>query len=352
MTQPDATVLERDRYQPEFVRPIWDYLDSAVSEARISGGWRALTEARSLFDRIEADEGVPREIVAAIWGLESSYGSFLGGFDIVRAMATLAQAGSRRGFACRELFALLQLMEGGHYPRGKPPGSWAGAIGHTQFLPSTQQHYGVDFDGDGSIDLRGSAADALASAAHHLASHDWDPALPWGFEVVLPEGFDWSSARPDLKRPVASWLAGGVQPATPRALTPEQRQAAAWIFLPAGYAGPAFLVTDNFSVILRYNYATSYALGIGLLADALAGRPGLKASWPRHEQPLNRDDRVTLQRLLNAGGYGAGAEDGIIGRRTRAALRAFQSAAGRPADGFATQSILRLLQQQVGATPG
>lgn len=347
---PNPTVIERDTHQPEFVRPIWEYIDSAVSADRVARGRRAMAEARALLDGVEADYGVPRAIVAAIWGLESNFGSFLGSYDIVQSMATLASTGSRRSFACRELFALLQLMQSGHYPTGKPSGSWAGAIGHTQFLPSTQQQFGVDYDGNGSIDLRGSAADALASAANYLSSHGWTAGLPWGFEVILPDGFDFGSARPDLKRPAAAWIAAGARPAVARQLTDAQRQASTWLFVPAGYAGPAFLVFDNFSVILRYNYATSYALGIGLLSDALAGRPGLQATWPRHEQPLNRDERFALQRLLNAGGYGAGAVDGIIGRKTRAALRAFQADQGRPADGFATQSVLRLLETAVSGS--
>jgi len=352
ITEPNPTVIERDQYQPEFVRPIWEYIDSAVSAARVDRGRRAMAEARTLLDSIETEYAVPREIVAAIWGLESNFGSFLGSFDIVRAFTTLAQSGSRRGFACRELFALLELMDAGHYPTGKPEGSWAGAIGHTQFIPTTQQRFGVDFDRDGRIDLRGSAADALASTANHLSRHGWVPSLPWGFEVTVPKDFDWSSARPDLKRPTEAWIAAGVEPAIPRRLSQDERLASAWIFVPAGHAGPAFLVYNNFSVILRYNYATSYALGIGLLADALAGRPGLQASWPRQEKPLNRDERFTLQRLLNAGGFGAGSVDGIIGRQTRAALRAFQAQVGRPADGFATESILRLLAQRVtGAAP-
>jgi membrane-bound lytic murein transglycosylase B len=256
-------------------------------------------------------------------------------------LATLAYDGPRADYARPEFFAALKIYQDQHYPLSEMVASWAGAFGQTQFTPTTFLKYAVDGDGDGQIDLWHSAPDALASAAKLLADKGWKPAQSWGYEVKLPAKFAYEEADTDTKKTLADWRALGVKTADGKRLPASQDIAG--IYLPAGARGPAFLVFPNFDVILQYNYAASYALAVGLLADRMAGADGVKKSWPRDERALSRDERIRFQTDLTGLGFDAGTADGVLGRKTRAALRVYQKAHGLAADGFATASLLEKL---------
>ncbi|MBE0464709.1 MAG: lytic murein transglycosylase [Halomonadaceae bacterium] len=331
-------VIELDRYQPEFVRPIWEYLDSAASDTRVNTGRERFEENRQTALEMQQRFGVPAEIVVAIWGIESNYGSNFGDFSTIEALATLAYDGRRRDFARGELLAALRIIEQGDISAERMKGSWAGAMGHTQFIPSSFEAYAVDGDGDGHRDIWGSIPDVMASTANYLARAGWQTGQPWGVEVVLPASFDYSQTE---RLSSAEWSRQGV-----RALEgelPDFESAA--IVIPAGAQGPAFVVGPNFRAILRYNNATSYALAVATLADKIAGGAGIQQSWPRGEAALTRDDVKELQQRLNDAGYGVGGADGVMGPNTREGLRAFQRQQGLTPDAFATQSLLERLRQ-------
>ncbi|MGO3057643.1 lytic murein transglycosylase [Halomonas sp. AOP43-A1-21] len=331
-------VIELDRYQPEFVRPIWEYLDSAASDTRVNTGRERFEENRQTALEMQQRFGVPAEIVVAIWGIESNYGSNFGDFSTIEALATLAYDGRRRDFARGELLAALRIIEQGDISAERMKGSWAGAMGHTQFIPSSFEAYAVDGDGDGHRDIWGSIPDVMASTANYLARAGWQTGQPWGVEVVLPTSFDYSQTE---RLSSAEWSRQGI-----RALEgelPDFESAA--LVIPAGAQGPAFVVGPNFRAILRYNNATSYALAVATLADKIAGRAGIQQSWPRGEAALTRDDVKELQQRLNEAGYGVGGADGVMGPNTREGLRAFQRQQGLTPDAFATQSLLERLRQ-------
>ncbi|MDN6180678.1 MAG: lytic murein transglycosylase [Halomonas subglaciescola] len=332
-----AKVIEHDRYQPEFVRPIWQYLDTAVSSDRVNTGREKLDAHRDIARNVERRYGVPAEVVVAIWGIESNYGSHFGNFSTLDAFATLAFEGRRREFARGELLAALKIIDAGDISAEQMVGSWAGAMGHTQFIPSSFVSYAVDGDDDGRRDIWDSIPDVMASTANYLKRANWEPGEPWGTEVRLPDGFDYAQTR---RLSTAEWREQGVR-AEDGAL-PEFGSAA--VIIPAGAKGPAFLVGPNFRAILRYNNATSYALAVSKLSDAIAGRAGISQGWPREEAPLTRDDVTALQRLLNRVDYAVGGADGIMGPDTRKGLREFQRAEGLTPDGFATQALLKRLE--------
>ncbi|CAD5107624.1 lytic murein transglycosylase [Zestomonas carbonaria] len=341
---PDPKVIAADRSQPEFTRPVWEYLDSAVSPARLERGRRLLGEHRATLDSIQQRYGVSKEVLVAVWGMESAFGSHIGDYNVIRSLATLAYEGRRQAFWREQLLAALQILQHGDIAPERLVGSWAGAMGQTQFIPTTYNQHAVDFDGDGRRDLWNSSADALASAAHYLGNSGWQPGQPWGFEVRLPEGFDYGLADPDERRSLAQWAALGVKPVKANANAPADASAA--LLLPAGHRGPAFLVLNNFRSILRYNNSTSYALAIGLLADGLAtGSSQLQGSWPRSDRQLGRSERVELQELLAQRGFSPGAADGIIGANTRKAIRGFQQQLGWPADGYPNAALLEALRR-------
>ena len=336
----DPKVVERDRNQNEFSKTIWDYLDTAVSEDRVSLGIKALAKHRDLLDRIEAQYGVEAEILAAVWGLESAYGSFRGDLPVPGSLATLAYDGRRGVFFEAELIAALMIIDGGHVDRFT--GSWAGASGHTQFMPSSWESFAVDFDGDGKRNLWGDdPADALASTANYLRHWGWTTGQPWGLEVMLPQGFDYDQTSERVVKPVADWTALGVRPMVGGSL-PDHGPGS--ILLPGGHRGAAFLIFPNFQVIERYNTADAYIIGIGHLADRLRGGPPIATAWPRDLRALTLDERKELQDRLGTAGFDPGGVDGRMGPKTIAAVKAFQNARGLVPDGYPSLEILTLLR--------
>lgn len=338
---PDASVIAADRSQPEFTRPVWQYLDGALSDQRVRNGKRLLAEHAATLEGIEARYGVDRQALVAIWGLESSFGQIQGDKSVIRSLATLAHEGRRPQFAKSQLIAALQILENGDIPVEQLRGSWAGAMGQTQFIPTTYNTHAVDFDGDGRRDIWNSPADALASAAHYLQASGWQQGQPWGFEVRLPETFDYALADMELRKTLGEWRRLGL-----RGLPADFDERSASLLLPAGHRGPAFLVLDNFRAILRYNNSSAYALAIGLLGERFQGNGQIAASWPRGEQPLSRSERLELQERLDRLGFNPGTPDGIIGANTRKAIRGFQQQLGWPADGHPSQELLGRLRDR------
>jgi len=334
-------VIELDRAQPEFTRTVWNYLDNAVSAQRIAQGQDKLLSLRSTVDALAARYGVPTEILLAIWGMESNYGSNVGDIPTIDALATLGFEGRREPWARGQLLAALQILQNGDIARAQMMGSWAGAMGQTQFLPSNFLAYAVDADGDGRRDIWGSVPDVMASTANFLARSGWQAGQPWGLEVRLPPGFDFARADTDLRQPSAQWASEGVQTMDGTPL-PALHDSA--LLLPAGARGPAFLVGPNFRAILRYNNATSYALAVGLLSHQLAGGPAVQAPWPRDLQALSRSQLLALQTALNARGFDSGTPDGTMGPATQRGIRQYQRSLGLPADGYPTMELLQRLQ--------
>jgi membrane-bound lytic murein transglycosylase B len=337
---PDLSVVKADGAQPEFTRPVWEYLDGAISPLRVRKGQALLAEHAATLDAIEQRYGVDRETLVAIWGMESSFGQFMGEQSVIRSLATLAYEGRRPRFAEDQLLAALQILQSGDISSTGLRGSWAGAMGQTQFIPTTYLTHAVDFDGDGRRDIWNSSADALASAAHYLQASGWQKGRAWGIQVALPSGFDYALADTEVRKTYAEWYAHGVK-GTPTNVDPNDT---GYLLLPAGHRGPAFLVFRNFGAILKYNNSSSYALAVGLLGQRLGGGGPLLASWPKDERPLGRSERIALQEGLAARGYEPGPADGIIGANTRRAVRAFQQSLGLPADGYPTPALLQQLR--------
>lgn len=335
---PDPKIVALTRKQSEFVRPIWDYVNGSVSAARLAKGAELAARWSATLDRVERQYGVPRSAILAIWGMETGFGANTGNLSVVRSLATLAFVRYRGDFFRGELVTALRLLEEGAVEPGTLRGSWAGAMGQTQFMPSSYAKFSADGDGDGRRDIWGSVPDALASTANFLRQHGWQPGLPWGVEVELPEGFDFQNLRHDFGR----WASLGVQAANGRAL-PGSGEAT--LFLPAGAGGPAFLITANYDAIKSYNSSDAYALGVALLGDRLVGGRGLRAAWPVDEPQLDGPGRMEVQRRLTALGLYEGDADGRLGSKTRAAVRAFQLARGLPADGYASPALLQALRQ-------
>lgn len=334
-------IIELDRRQPEFTRAIWGYLDSAVSDTRVVRGREQLATYADTAREVESRYGVPRTIIGAIWGVESNYGSNFGSYETIDALATLAYDGRRTSFAEQQLYAALAILADGDIDRERMRGSWAGAMGHTQFIPTSFREYAVDEDGDGRRDIWNSIADVMGSTANYLVENGWRPGQTWGREVVLPPDFDYAQAELDTRRSSAAWRAAGVRAVDTRGLPDFD---AGSVIAPAGAHGPAFLVGPNFRTILRYNNATSYALAVGLLSDRLAGQPGVQGDWPRTLASLSRDEVREMQGLLNRLGHDVGTPDGLVGPNTRAGLRSFQRAHGMTADGYPTHDLLRAIR--------
>ena len=335
-------VLELDQFQPEFVRPIWEYLDSAVSETRIADGRARASEHGTTLRGIEQRYGVDYGIVAAIWGIESAYGNNFGSIPVIESLATLAYEGRRRDFAEEQLLAALHILQAGDVSPARMVGSWAGAMGHTQFIPTSFADYAVDFTGDGKRDVwADDPADALASTANYLARFGWKRGEPSVIEVALPGGFDYGLADDTTRNSAAEWEALGVKRVGAGQIVPSD---AVTILLPAGAKGPAFAAYPNFRVIKRYNNATSYAMAVALLAGqidpSIAFGARLALDWPRGDRPLSREETEELQRRLTALGYDTQGVDGIVGPNTRSAIRNFQAAKGMIPDGYLSAALL------------
>ncbi|WP_417687130.1 lytic murein transglycosylase [Roseibium sp.] len=337
--EPDPDTIRLMSKQSEFVKPVWDYLDSAVSDTRVEKGRELLKEYDQVLRRVEARYGVDREAILAIWGMETNYGGFMGKHNVIRALATLAYAAPRRtAFWEKELTKALSIVQAGHVRFADMEGSWAGAMGHTQFMPSSWESYAADYDGDGRRDIWTSIPDALASTANYLQKHGWQTGKTWGYEVVLPNGFDYRLADEETTLSLRDWTRQGVRRANGRDFPRQDDNAI--LVMPAGASGPAFLMLRNFYVIKRYNNATAYALAVGHLADRIIGGGDLEGDWSREYMPLSRSETIELQAELNRRGYDVGTPDGLIGPATRRGIRAYQRARGMIPDGYASVVLL------------
>ena len=338
----DAAVIKRDRNQSEFTKTIWDYLDTAVSDLRVSNGKAALAKWDSTLSAIEATYGVEKEIVTAIWGLESAYGVFRGDGSTLTSLATLAYDGRRADFFEGELLDALRILQAGDTTPAQLVGSWAGAMGHTQFMPSSFQAHAVDHDGDGKRDIWGDdPVDALASTAAYLKHFGWTTGQPWGVEVRLPEGFDYTSARRDLRKLPSDWAVLGV---TRPGGTAMRDYGLASVLLPGGAQGPAFLIFGNFKVLESYNTADAYVVGVGHLADRIRGADPFVNPWPRHLRVLQYEERIELQKRLTAAGFDTVKIDAKMGPLTVDAIRQFQKSVGVLPDGYPSLSLLERLR--------
>ncbi|PSC07071.1 lytic murein transglycosylase [Alsobacter soli] len=334
---PDPKIIELTHRQSEFVKPIWAYLDGAVSEARVARGREMAARYDRTLAAIERKYGVERSVVLGVWGMETNYGSFTGGKDVIRSLATLASIRYRGAFFRDELLTALVILQQGHVSRADMKGSWAGAMGQTQFMPSSFMKYAVDGDGDGRKDIWTSVPDALASTANYLKKHGWKHGLPWAVEVRLPHRFDYRTRSAALPH----WAALGLRRADGRAL-PHGGEAS--LFMPAGARGPVFLVTANFKAIKAYNSSDSYALGVGHLGERVTGGSRIVAAWPTDEPQLDHGQRRELQARLASFGYAVGEPDGRIGTKTRDALRDFQQRRGLVPDGHPSLAMLEALR--------
>ncbi len=330
--------------QPEFAKQVWSYLDGTVSARRVANAQVMLARYHDVLAGIESRSGIPKEILVGIWGMETDYGGSKGEYNLFATLATQAYAGPRQQYARRELLAALKLLQQENYPVSEMVSSWAGAIGQTQFMPSTFFKYATDGDGDGKVDLWASPADALASTAALFQQEGWQTGKPWAYEVRLPKDFDFSIADLDAQKPLSDWAAMGVERADGAAL-PANDDAAS-LYLPAGARGPAFMLFTNFRVIMKYNPAEAYALAIGHLADRLRGGGPFVQQWPRDERVLTREERLELQQRLAGKGHDIGEADGRFGPQSRSAIIKYQLASGLPPDGFASAALLEKLRTQ------
>ena len=339
---PDLRIMDLLDVQPEFTKSIWDYLDILVNEDRIQNGRAILARYRSIFDAVEKAYGVDRYVIAAIWGIESNYGTQIGDRSVIRSTATLACIGRRRDFFREEFLSALEILARGDVRADHLRGSWAGAFGPTQFMPTAFKLYAVDFDGDGRRDVVDSVPDVIASTANNLKLDGWVSGQTWGYEVVLPPDFNFLLADRARMLTIREWERAGIRRAGGKPFPRADDRA--FLLAPAGARGPAFLMLQNFRVIMKYNPAEAYALAIGYLADRLRGGAPLVQAWPRHERVLTRAERYELQEHLARRGFDVGEPDGRLGGKTRNALREFQAAVGEAPDGFASASILERLR--------
>ena len=336
-------VLELEAFQPEFVRPIWEYLERAVSDRRIADGRRKVQQYAALLQTLASRYGVPAEILAAIWGVETGYGAQLGSFNVIEALATVAFGGRRTEFAEQELLAALAVLAEAGPEASVLQGSWAGAMGHTQFIPTTFLTHAVDHDGDGRRNVwADDPSDALASAANYLAVSGWRAGEPVAMEIRLPEDFDYRLAELDHARPYREWREGGLALASGEELPEGPPDAAvAYVITPAGARGPAFLAFTNFQTLLKYNNATSYALAVWQLGERIADRAAIRGEWPGDEEEIQVEEIRELQILLTALGHDTGGVDGLVGPATRAAVRAFQETLQEVPDGFVSLALIQ-----------
>ncbi|MES3040924.1 MAG: lytic murein transglycosylase [Pseudomonadota bacterium] len=345
---PDMSLLPRLNKQPEFSQPIWDYLAGLVDDERVDLAKQKMAGYDKELSQISAQYGVPREAIVAIWGIESNFGQNAGRLPLLRSLSTLSCLGRRQAFFRGEFFATLRILQAGDFSEDRLKGSWAGAFGQTQFMPSTFERVAVDFDGDGRRDLIDNTTDALASTANYLKLANWVPDQPWGIEVKLPEGFDATGENRRNKHSVSVWMQRGVlrvdgMPLNDSAITADTL---AGLLLPAGVQGPAFLVMRNFDAFYSYNAAESYGLAIAHLADRIAGGGGFVTPWPTDDLALSRSQRRELQELLLQRGHDIGEVDGRLGERSRSAIRIEQEKLGQPVTGRGGMKVLTALRGQ------
>src|SRR5437899_2072434 len=341
---PDLRIMDLMDAQPEFTKSFWDYLDILVSDARIENGRAVLAQHRAIFDAVEKAYGVDRYFVAAIWGVESNYGSQIGDRSVIRSTATLACIGRRQDYFREEFLSALEILARGDVKADHLKGSWAGAFGPTQFMPTSFKRYAVDFDGDRRRDVVDSVPDGIASTANNLKKDGWVTGQTWGYEVVVPKGFNFMLADRSRVMSVQEWERAGIRRAGGKAFPRVDDRA--YLLVPAGAQGPGFLMLQNFRVIMKYNPAEAYALAIGHLADRVRGGAPFVQAWPRQEPVLTRARRYELRQHLAARGYDVGEPDGRLGGKTRNALRQFQSSVGHVPDGFASAAILERLRSR------
>ena len=345
---PDYSVIDKLNYQPEFSTPIWDYLSGLVDNERVQAGQQKLAQHRVVLNRVEQTYGVPAETVVAVWGVESNYGDISGKYPLLQALGTLSCEGRRQSYFRGEFFATMRILQRGDLTQDQLYGSWAGAFGHTQFMPSTYERLAVDFDEDGRRDLVSSTTDALASTANFLKRAGWQTGMPWGFEVKIPQGVSIAGESRRNKRSLNSWIAQGVTRADGTALIQGNLSGStpAGLITPAGANGPAFLVFKNFDAIYSYNAAESYGLAIAHLSDRLRGGTPFLTAWPTDDAGTSRAERREIQQFLIQRGYDIGAVDGLIGDKSRQAIQKEQSRLGLNPTGRAGQQILRAFRQE------
>ena len=345
---PDYSVIDKLNYQPEFSTPIWDYLSGLVDNERVQAGQQKLAQHRVVLNRVEQTYGVPAETVVAVWGVESNYGDISGKYPLLQALGTLSCEGRRQSYFRGEFFATMRILQRGDLTQDQLYGSWAGAFGHTQFMPSTYERLAVDFDGDGRRDLVSSTTDALASTANFLKRAGWQTGMPWGFEVKIPQGVSIAGESRRNKRSLNSWIAQGVTRTDGTALIQGNLSGStpAGLITPAGTNGPAFLVFKNFDAIYSYNAAESYGLAIAHLSDRLRGGTPFLTAWPTDDAGTSRAERREIQQFLIQRGYDIGVVDGLIGDKSRQAIQKEQSRLGLNRTGRAGQQILRAFRQE------
>ena len=343
VTEPDQTVLKLAKTQPEFTSTTSEYLAKAVTPIRIDTGKTMNAENAKLMAAIESKYGVDRHVVLGIWGMESNFGKDKGSMGVLRSLATLMYAGRKRDYARGQLVAAFKILQKGIRSPDNFTGSWAAAMGHTQFIPTSYISYAVDWTGDGKRDIWGSKEDALASTANYLAKAGWQRDRPWGWEVRLPKGFDRGLIGRGHWKPVSQWVKLGVKPALGGSFNAPQ--ADAFVMIPQGIDGPAFLVTKNFLAIMDYNFSHSYAIAVGHLGDRIGGGGGIQAAWPDVNYDLSFAQRVEIQKRLSARGFETGGADGRFGARTYEAVIGFQRKAGLPMDGKPSTKLLERLRQ-------
>ncbi|MBC7897661.1 MAG: lytic murein transglycosylase [Cytophagaceae bacterium] len=344
--RPDSQVLAALDAQPEFRLPIWDYVAIMADQQRVDDGRARMDTLQPALDSISRRYGVDREVLVAIWGIESDFGRGQGSYRVVRSLATLSCMGRRQAYFRRELLAALRILQAGHVAPEAFLGSWAGAFGQTQFMPGTFEWLAVDHDGDGRRDVIGSTPDALASTANYLRNAGWKRAVPWGFEVRIPAGMTARGEGRRVKRTLATWTGRGVRRAdgSPLVTTGTPASLTAGLLLPAGPEGPAFLVTRTFDALYRYNASESYSLAVAHVSDRLRGAPGLVTSWPTDDPGLSRADRRELQALLRQRGHDVGAPTAVYTSAIRAAVKLEQERLGMPPSGRAGQRLLTALR--------
>ena len=345
---PDYSVIEKLNYQPEFSTPIWDYLSGLVDDERVAVGQQKLAQHREVLNRVAAAYGVPAETVVAVWGVESNFGDISGKYPLLQALGTLSCEGRRQSYFRGEFFAAMRILQRGDLTESQLKGSWAGAFGHTQFMPSTYEELAVDFDGDGRRDLVSSTTDALASTANFLKKRGWQTGQPWGFEVKNPQAISLSGESRRNKKSLSYWMQNGLVRADGSALIQGNLSSSsqAGLMAPAGENGPLFLVFKNFDAIYSYNAAESYALAIAHLSDRLQGQGGFSTTWPTDDAGTSSSERREIQQFLLNRGYDIGAVDGLIGDKTRQAIRQEQIRLGLSPTGRAGQQILKAFRQE------